>query len=284
MLEGRLVAAIRQMASRGYGIRAIARELGVGRKAVRHYLRQPVPAGFQVRPSARCLTDRWRQEARQRFRTDGDATVVHRWFAQQGMPVSVWTIRRAVLDLRRHLSRPRDDRSSGEPSTVDSRAPISNFDWEFQLIRRIANRFGAGDPTELESTLVEHLATLLPPQPHVRNWKAYVRTALRRRALNWNRDRKQERLREMSLDRPLSTDDEAITVHDRLPGVEASPLTREILKRIRRELDPPLRQVCDAMIQENMNRTRAAKRLGIHRNTLGQRLRTIHERFKNREF
>lgn len=285
MLEGKVVAAIRQMASRGYGIRAIARDIGVGRNAVRHYVREPVAAGCQVRPAARRLTDRWHQEARQHFRTNGNAAAVHRLLVEQGVPVSVWTIRRAVAGLRPRSSPARHHRPHGEPLAADdSTRSISKFEWEFKLIRNIANRLGAWDPSELESELTDHLATLLPRQSHIRNWKAYVTTALRRRAANWNRNRRLEQERLTSLDRPLFGDDEATTLQDRLPGVETSSLNRETLKEIRGELDPQLRRVCDAMIQEDMNRTRAAKRLGVHRNTLGRALRQIQEQFKHREF
>ena len=76
MIEKRIVAAIRDLTSRGYAIKGIVRELGVGRNTVRRYLHQPVPAGFQVRPRARRLTDPWRQEARRLFAVNSNAAAV----------------------------------------------------------------------------------------------------------------------------------------------------------------------------------------------------------------
>ena len=50
VIEGEAVTAIRTLASRGMGKKAIAREVGVALNTVRRYLRQPISAGQQVRP------------------------------------------------------------------------------------------------------------------------------------------------------------------------------------------------------------------------------------------
>ena len=57
VIEGEMVTAIRTLASRGVGKKAIAREVGVAVNTVRRYLRQPITPGHQVRPAARRLTD-----------------------------------------------------------------------------------------------------------------------------------------------------------------------------------------------------------------------------------
>ena len=64
MIEGQVVSAIRTLAGRGVGKKAIAREVGVAVNTVRRYLREPMTAGQQVRPAARRLTDDRREEAR----------------------------------------------------------------------------------------------------------------------------------------------------------------------------------------------------------------------------
>jgi predicted transcriptional regulator len=64
VVEGQVVTAIRTLAGRGVGKKAIAREVGVAVNTVRRYLRQPIAAGHQVRPAARRLTDDRREEAR----------------------------------------------------------------------------------------------------------------------------------------------------------------------------------------------------------------------------
>ena len=57
VIEGEIVTAIRELASRGIGSKTIAREVGVARNTVRRYLRCPLAAGVQVRPAARRLSD-----------------------------------------------------------------------------------------------------------------------------------------------------------------------------------------------------------------------------------
>ena len=103
VIEGELVTAIRTLAGRGVGKKAIAREVGVAVNTVRRYLRQPIAAGLQVRPSARRLTDARRQEARALYEgpAGGNAVVVQRLLAERGLTISVRTIERAVADIRR---------------------------------------------------------------------------------------------------------------------------------------------------------------------------------------
>lgn len=103
VIEGALVTAIRTLAGRGVGKKAIAREVGVAVNTVRRYLRQPIAAGVQVRPLARRLTDERRQEARALYESPagGNAVVVQRLLGERGLTISVRTIERAVADIRR---------------------------------------------------------------------------------------------------------------------------------------------------------------------------------------
>ena len=103
VLEGQVVTAIRMLAGRGVGKKAIAREVGVAINTVRRYLRQPITPGHQVRPAARRLTDDRRGEARTLYEGSaaGNAVVVQRLLAERGCTMSVRTIERAVTDIRR---------------------------------------------------------------------------------------------------------------------------------------------------------------------------------------
>jgi transposase len=103
VIEGEMVTAIRTLASRGVGKKAIAREVGVAVNTVRRYLRQPLTSGPQVRPAARRLTDDRRGEARRLYEgpAAGNAVVVQRLLAERGCATSVRTIERAVADIRR---------------------------------------------------------------------------------------------------------------------------------------------------------------------------------------
>lgn len=103
VIEGELVATIRELAGRGVGSKAIARTVGVARNTVRRYLRQPIAPGVQRRPAARRLTDDARREARALYEgpAGGNAVVVQRLLQERGTDVSVRTIERAVADIRR---------------------------------------------------------------------------------------------------------------------------------------------------------------------------------------
>jgi len=103
VIDGDIVTAIRDLASRGIGSKSIAQQLGVARNTVRRYRRAPVPAGLQVRPGARKLSDAHRQTARELYSSvaGGNAVVVQRLLAERGVVVTARTIERAVTDLRR---------------------------------------------------------------------------------------------------------------------------------------------------------------------------------------
>src|SRR6266852_1417810 len=103
VIEGELVTAIRTLADRGVGKKAIAREVGVAVNTVRRYLRDPITAGQQIRPAARRLSDDRREEARTLYEgpAAGNAVVVQRLLAARGWDMSVRTIERAVADIRR---------------------------------------------------------------------------------------------------------------------------------------------------------------------------------------
>ena len=103
VIDGDIVSAIRDLASRGVGSKTIAKQLGVARNTVRRYRRALVPAGVQVRPAARKLAEAARQTARELYAglAAGNAVVVRRLLAERGVVVTERTIQRAVADLRR---------------------------------------------------------------------------------------------------------------------------------------------------------------------------------------
>lgn len=103
VVEGELVATIRELATRGVGTKTIARTVGVARNTVRRYLREDVMPGRQVRPRARRFSDAARAEARALYEgaAEGNAVVVQRLLAERGITVSLRTLERGVADLRR---------------------------------------------------------------------------------------------------------------------------------------------------------------------------------------
>jgi transposase len=126
VIEGELVATIRELANRGVGSKTIARTVGVARNTVRRYLREPIAPGVQARPAARRLTDDVRREARTLYEgcAGGNAVVVQRLLKARGTEVSVRTIERAVADIRRarraaELATVRVESAPGDQLQVD---------------------------------------------------------------------------------------------------------------------------------------------------------------------
>jgi len=103
VIDSEIVTAIRRLANRGWGRKTIAREMGVSVNTVRRYVRHPLVAGVQVRPTARRLTEVGCADARTLFvgPAAGNAVVVQRLLAERGVQVSARTVQRAVADIRR---------------------------------------------------------------------------------------------------------------------------------------------------------------------------------------
>jgi hypothetical protein len=72
MVDPEIVRQIRALHALSWPIRRIARELGVGRGAVRRYLRGGEAAEVQARPSRRALTPEQRDEVVRLFDTTAE--------------------------------------------------------------------------------------------------------------------------------------------------------------------------------------------------------------------
>lgn len=103
MVEAEAVRQMRQLTRRGWGVKRVARELGLARNTVRRYLREGEAAEHQRRPSRRVLSDEQRVVAEQLFEgeAEGNAVVVRRLLAERGIEASQRSVQRAVADKRR---------------------------------------------------------------------------------------------------------------------------------------------------------------------------------------
>jgi transposase len=101
VIDGEIVTAIRELVDRGWGSKAIARELGIARNTVRRYRRHPVVAGHQVRAPRR-LTEDVVHEAQTLYAgvAERNAVVVHRLLREQGRAIGLRTVQRAVAPVR----------------------------------------------------------------------------------------------------------------------------------------------------------------------------------------
>jgi transposase len=101
VVDGEIVSTIRELADRGWGAKAIARELAVACNTVRRYLRQPVVAGQQARSPRRLTADVVREaETLYAGVAERNAVVVHRLLRQQGRVIGLRTVQRAVAPVR----------------------------------------------------------------------------------------------------------------------------------------------------------------------------------------
>ena len=101
VIDGEIVTAIRELADRGWGAKAIARELEIARNTVRRYLRHAGAAGHQIRTPRR-LTDDVVREVQALYTGDAErnAVVVHRLLREQGRVIGLRTVQRAVAPVR----------------------------------------------------------------------------------------------------------------------------------------------------------------------------------------
>ncbi len=105
MVEAEAVRQMRDLASKGWGAKRIARELGLARNTVRRYLRGGEAAEVQRHPSQQRLDAALQAEAVALFEgeAEGNAVVVSQMLAARGIEASVRTVQRAVAHRRREL-------------------------------------------------------------------------------------------------------------------------------------------------------------------------------------
>lgn len=141
LIEGELVATIRELAGRGVGSKTIARTVGVARNTVRRYLRQPIAPGVQTRPAAPRLTDDARREARALYEgaAGGNAVVAQRLLREQD--VAGQRPDRRASGCRYSACAPRRGARDGSRRNCAGRSITNRFRPEARPHRR---RLGAG--------------------------------------------------------------------------------------------------------------------------------------------
>ena len=156
----------------------------------------------------------------------------------------------------------------GQPRRAKSSAGKIE-EWERELIKATARRFDTTDPDELQAELALHLFRLKQrPRQGVKNWVAFLTTALGHKASNWIRNQQARRKRLISLDQPSGAYDEAGSLADMLTS-PASDQDRQIALALAwNEFNPKLKLLWRVLSEEEGKLGQIAKRLGIHRNTV----------------
>lgn len=153
--------------------------------------------------------------------------------------------------------------------------------WELDLIAAFAARVRVSttDRADLQAELArDWLLHRIQKPAGIHNLEAYLKGFLRHKIADWYRERKREKAREVSLDSPASQDtDRPLTLEDVLASSESDYALQLDVRNFFQKLDPQFRRVLIVLIEEEGNQSRAAERLGCHRNTVRAVLHKIRE-------
>jgi RNA polymerase sigma factor (sigma-70 family) len=163
--------------------------------------------------------------------------------------------------------------------------PLDIEPWEQALVRQAAARIRTTDREELEAELRVHLFRVKRRHKRrARDWRAFLARVLHNKARNWIRDRQHDDRYVTPLTRPEASESEErlIRRHVIYP-LGLSLDDRLALAAVREELDPELKRVWD-LVQEGLSQVEIARRLSVHRNTVGAAIRKIQEELKRHGF
>jgi DNA-directed RNA polymerase specialized sigma24 family protein len=148
-------------------------------------------------------------------------------------------------------------------------------DWENDLLAWAARKAKLSDREDLWSELAIRLRVLKSDPPTgIRNRRAYIRTFLRNKALNWIRN--QRRREALSLDQPIGGDyDEAFTLGETLGTPDSNHVERIAWATALEALAPDLIAVLQEYIDANGNVSETGRRMGVHPNTIRARMNKI---------
>jgi DNA-directed RNA polymerase specialized sigma24 family protein len=151
--------------------------------------------------------------------------------------------------------------------------------WEQKLIEAVARSIRTTDRDDLEAELAQRLFVLKrQSRSAIKNWRAYVFKFLRNKAFSWIRRWRSLQERMAPLDRSShDPGEEGRSLADTLALSEPEPAESLALAQFLEHLDLELKRIWEALVEARGNRTKAARRLGLHRNTIGARVREIQQ-------
>ncbi len=147
--------------------------------------------------------------------------------------------------------------------------------WELELIRDVAKSFRTPDLKDLEAGLAKGLWELKSQKlSRVRNWKPYLARSLFNRAWSVVQKWRAHASRELTPALNSQSDEPFVAFESELEQLES----RLDVDRVRRALDPASYALVLALADLDGNQSRAARVLGIHRNTIRRRLQEIRRK------
>jgi RNA polymerase sigma factor (sigma-70 family) len=158
-----------------------------------------------------------------------------------------------------------------------------------ELIKQQARRIRTVDRDDLEGELARRLVLeLTHSRSNIRNWNAYMKGLLYKKASNWIRDWRDPW--EARIVVPQSKkDDVGEDVMERFSTARGPPAIDHVEQKITLDqfcerLPPNLRRMCRLLAQKKWTATELATCLGVSRNTVTRRRRKIQEIAKRYEW
>jgi len=161
---------------------------------------------------------------------------------------------------------------------ADSRTPIEA--WEEEMIEREVDNADTTERQDLRAELIRKVLALKHQcRLGIRDWKRYLARALRNERVSWIRKWVAKEKKHVNIIESKTHSEDFPTV-----GVILSAPDRDLNREIAvaeacKELRPEQRLLLRTLDQADGNQALAARRLGIHRNTLRYRLRDIQQIF-----
>ena len=158
-------------------------------------------------------------------------------------------------------------------------------DWEGKMIQIEVGRANTAEREDLRAELVRKVLALKNEwQPGIRDWKRYMARALRNERVSWIRKWIIKEKKHVNIIESKTHSEDFPT-----GGVILSAQHRDLNDEIAvakacKELRPEQRLLLRTLDEADGNQALAARRLGIHRNTLRYRLRIIQRIFTRHGF
>jgi DNA-directed RNA polymerase specialized sigma24 family protein len=145
--------------------------------------------------------------------------------------------------------------------------------WELDLLKKVASAFRTPNRDDLDAELAKKLLELKRRRPtQVRDWRAYLAKFFYNKAHNFVRDERARARREQAPREPQN------------PSLDWKNDDLLVLDSVWRELSAEEQRLWSMLAECDGNQSRAAQKLGLHRNTIRARLGRIRALLSRRGY